>query len=140
MAKITLIKNLNGLFVPAYDSDKEIAKKIKVGQAVQVSFTKPRNYEFHKKYFALLNLAFENSDYEMSFEQFREEIIKRAGYYSTFVDFKGVIQYRAKSISFAKMDFIEFEKLYKSTISVIIKYVLQGNTEKEIEENILNFM
>ncbi len=71
MSEVYLIKNLNGLFMPAYDSDKEICNKIKVGEAVKVKFSKPRNYEFHKKYFALLNLAYSNYETDMSFDEFR---------------------------------------------------------------------
>jgi len=128
------------LFVPAFESDKEIANKIKINQAIQVNFTKPRNYLFHKKYFALLNLAYSNSDYDMSFEDFRIEVIKRAGFYRTVKDFKGNKVYYANSISFAKMDNLEFEKLYSKTLDVIIKYVLKENTKEEIIENIVNFM
>ena len=32
--EITFIKKLNGCFIPAFDSDKEIANKIKVGDPI----------------------------------------------------------------------------------------------------------
>lgn len=138
--EITLIKNLNGYFIPAYDSDKEIANKIKVGDPITGKFRKLRNYEFHKKYFALLNLAFSNQENFKVFEDFRKEVIKRAGYYKEVVNFKGNVDYIPLSISFAKMDEIEFQNLYNKTIDVIIMYVLKDNTKQEIEEQIINFM
>ncbi len=138
--KVILIKNLNGLFMPAYDSDKEICNKIKVGEAVEVDFKKKRNYKFHKKFFALLNLAYSNSDYEMSFDEFRKEVIRRAGFYREVVNFIGVTEYYAKSISFAKMDELEFSELYSKSLDVILKYILKENTKEEIEQEIINFI
>lgn len=137
--ELTLIKQLNGDFRPATDKDKKLCNKVKVGSPISGNFTKPRNYEFHKKYFALLNLAFEYSDIN-NFEFFRKEIIKRAGYYESYINFKGIEVFEAKSISFAKMDNLEFEILFKKTIDVILKYVLKNNTEEEILENLINFI
>lgn len=140
--EITLIKQLNGSFIPAFDSDKEIANKIKVGDPISGKFSKKRNYEFHKKYFALINLAYSNSilNESLTFEQFRGEITMRAGYSDSYIDFKGNLKYQPISISFAKMDDLEFEDLYSKCIDVILKYVLKGNTVEEIYDNIASFM
>ena len=54
MKSIYMVKQLNGSFLPAHDSDLDLAKQIKVGEVYRFQFSKPRNYEFHKKYFALL--------------------------------------------------------------------------------------
>ena len=46
--------------IPA-DIDSEIEyRKIKLGATVKVKITNPRNIQFHRKYFALLNFAFEH--------------------------------------------------------------------------------
>jgi len=138
--EITLIKRLDGLFMPAFDSDKRIADKIKVGDPITGKFRKQRNYQFLKKYMALLNLAYENYDTEMDFNEFRAEIIKRAGYYKEVINFKGNLEYIALSISFANMDEIVFSELYNKSLDVILKYVLKGNSKEEITQNVINFM
>lgn len=140
--KLTLIKQLNGSLIPAYDSDKKYTDKLKVGEPLTGNFTKPRNPEFHKKYFALLDLSYSNSllSESLTFEDFRGEIIMRAGYYVSYRDFKGNLQYKPKSISFSNMDEIEFGELYNNSMDVILKYVLKDNTIEEIEENLINFM
>ena len=140
MKEIHLIKTDAGYFIPAYNSDKELSDQIKTGEVIKVKYSKPRNYKFHKKYFALLNLAYDNYDTGNSFKWFRSEIIKRAGYYEEYINFKGVKEYTAKSISFGNMDEITFNELYSKSLDVIIKYVLTGNTKEEIEKQIINFM
>ncbi len=45
--------------VAASDHDAELLKYIKIGSPTRMVFKRVRNYEFHKKYFALLNLAFD---------------------------------------------------------------------------------
>ena len=46
--------------VPIYDSDLDEKKKLREGDTVMCSIRKPRNYEFHKKFFALVRLTFDN--------------------------------------------------------------------------------
>ena len=140
MKEIHLIKTDAGYFIPAYNSDKELSDQIKTGEVIKVKYSKPRNYKFHKKYFALLDLAFQNQDRIDCFEYFREQIIMRAGYFVEYIDFKGTVQYRPQSISFGNMDEITFNELYSKSLDVIIKYVLTGNTKEEIETQIINFM
>ena len=44
--KISLVKQLNGTFKSAYDSDFEIAKKIKAGDIIEYQFKQVRNVKF----------------------------------------------------------------------------------------------
>jgi hypothetical protein len=120
--KITLIKKLNGNFIPAYESDYENAKKITINEPFEYEYKKLRNYKFHKKFFALLNLVYDNQERYINIEHFRHDLIIEAGYYEIRYNFQGVEVYVAKSISFAKMDEIEFNELYSKCIDVIIKY------------------
>jgi hypothetical protein len=120
--KITLIKTLSGSFKPAYDSDYELAKKIKLNEPYEYDFKKPRNYEFHKKFFGLVNMVFQNQERYNNIDDLREDLIIEAGFYSIRYNFNGVEIYKADSISFANMDEVKFGELYSSVIDVIIKY------------------
>lgn len=71
----------------------------------------------------MLNLAFSNYDTDTDFDGFRKEIIKRAGFYTVRTNFKGVKEYTAKSISFARMDEVEFSDLYNKSLAVIFRYI-----------------
>jgi len=55
--EIYLVKQGKAL-LPAADSDAEAIAKLKNGFPYKASVTSPRNYKFHKRAFALLNLAF----------------------------------------------------------------------------------
>ena len=43
-----------------YDSDLDEKHRLRIGDNVLCTIKRPRNYEFHKKYFALLRLTVAN--------------------------------------------------------------------------------
>lgn len=133
MRKISLVRTLSG-FKPAYDSDFELSKKIKLNEIYEYEFKKTRNYEFHKKFFALVNMVFQNQEQYINFEHLRKDLIIESGNYVLRYDLLGVEIREAKSISFSSMDEIEFSELYNSVIDVIIKYF--HFDKEEILENV----
>jgi hypothetical protein len=128
------LTKVNGALYPADEQAQESLKTIKQGEPVKVKLTRPRNYLFHKKYFALLNLAFdyweppENHVAEKNFDRFRKDIIILAGYYESYVRLDGSTRIEPRSIAFGKMSEEEFADLYNKTIDVIIKYALTAYT------------
>lgn len=58
MADLALIRTSHGL-VPATDADGETIQSWKFGQVVHGKFTRMRNAAFHRKFFALLDLAWD---------------------------------------------------------------------------------
>lgn len=135
--KLVLIRTLSG-FIPAYGSDHEAAKKFKLNEAVEVEIRRVRNYEFHKKFFALLNIGRENTpEIDMPFEVYRKWVTMRAGYYKKYHTPKGEL-YEAESISFANMTAETFEDLYSRALDVILKDT--GATKTQVEEMLIGFM
>lgn len=132
LAKCTL----SGL-VPLYGSDFEEKKKLKLGETYKVKVTKPRNSKFHRKFFALLNMAFQNQDHYDNFEKFRFVMTMKAGLFEVIETDKGQV-FMPKSISFASMDDVEFEKLYKSMVNEVIN--LLKIDEDTINNEIINFL
>lgn len=133
MSEIQLVKK-DGALWPAYQSDKEAFEKIREGVALNASVKQPRNPQFHRKMFALLNLGF---DYwepeeidgiaaEKNFDRFRKDVLILAGHRRVVVNIKNEPRYEAESISFAKMDETEFNSVYKGVFSVIWKLVLSS--------------
>ena len=59
-----------------------------------------------------------------SFESFRSWAIIQAGFYTEYQMPDGTISREPKSISFAKMDDIEFSQLYKSLLDVLWNFIL----------------
>lgn len=130
------LQKLNKQFLPADEHSEEIAKKFDEGCVFRCEAWKERNYLFHKKYFALLAVAFENQDKYDNGEAFRKEVIMRAGYYEKHVHLTGQASYTAKSISFKSMDEMEFEKLYQTSIDVILKHFLVGMEGEKLKEEV----
>ena len=136
-------KLANGSLVPASEADAELLTKIKIGAIVKLKLTRMRNYKFHRKYFALVSLAF---DYwnptelpdprwpdiipEKNMDRFRKDLIIRAGYYDATYRLNGDIRIEAKSIAFANMTEDEFEKLFSATIDVVLKEVCTQYTDE----------
>ena len=145
----------NGSLVPDGESDAELLSKIKLGDVVKLTLVRPRNYAFHKKYFALLQLAF---DYweppegkvmkgvtpERNFDTFRHDLAILCGFYDATYRLNGDVRLEAKSISFGSMSEDSFEDLYSKTINVIINRVCTQYTEdqlrRQVEDLILEFV
>ena len=144
--ELNLEKLPGNLFRPATQQDAEKAQKVKVGKILRGTWTQRRNEKFFKKWWALINYAYEcwepDDQYEKNLDQFRKNITIRAGFYEQAYNIDGTISTLAKSISWAKMSEDEFEKLYSASINVIIKYILKNYTASDLSavlENINRF-
>ena len=183
MAKLSFIKTTSGL-VPHTEHDKAIFDAWKLGAVISGEFKQIRNARLHRKFFSLLNLAFDYWDPEggflssseralsskifkllddhngnngfflefgrgflrdeielrksqienihKSFEVFRHWAVETAGFYDIHPTPTGQIKI-AKSISFAKMDDLEFIELYKSVFAVLWRFVLSRAFDTEAE-------
>jgi hypothetical protein len=120
--KITLVKNLNNTFSIAYNSDYDKAKKMKAGVFFECDVKKKRNYMFHKKYFALINMVFENQEHFNNIDDLRDEITIESGFFKKYENLQGDIIKKPLSINFSNMDELKFNELYSATIDTIIKY------------------
>lgn len=135
--KIALVKTLSGTIIPANDSDKERLKKFKAGEMFFADLVKPRNLKFHRKAFALFNMVFQNQEVYTNLEDLRHDLTIEAGYFTQGVNIHGELVKRAKSISFAHMDDLEFEEFYEAVLNTIVKYF---HFDKEsILENVIEF-
>ena len=135
--KFTIVKQMNNSFKVAYDSDYEKLKKIKVGDLLECEIRKPRNYKFHKKFFAMLNLVFQNQERYDNIDDLRHDLTIVSGYYTERVNIQGEHVKMANSISFAKMTETEFSNLYDSFLTQVQKYF---HFDKEmVNENLEQF-
>lgn len=128
-----------------YDDDFEEKKKLKIGQSYIAEIKLMRNLEFHRKYFALINCAWEylteNQQYFIKTkENFRKTIQVTAGHFD--------LEYSAKlkewvevskSISFEKMDNAEFEDLYNRVKDVLFATFLRNISQEDFERELINF-
>lgn len=131
--------------VPMYDSDYDEKKKLRVGENVLCDISKPRNYEFHKKFFALIRLVLDNLPEHISdkFNIYSEEDMLDAlkvdlGLYNiVYVGGKQLV--KVGSISFAKMDNTEFERFYNRSIDIVLNKYMNGTERFDLIEEINRF-
>ena len=135
--ELFLIKTDKGYFLPMYNSDREVADKIRAGEELKCKLVRPRNVGFHKKFMALVNLGYENQDRYDNFDDFREVMTMKAGFYRRIITDKGEL-FKAKSISFTKMEEPEFEDLFSKMLDVMAKEL--DLTNEEVMQELVNFM
>lgn len=134
--KVLLRRTEQG-YVPVYESDIDRMKRIGIGDEVMAELTKPRNYQFHKKFMALVNLGFSNQDKIENFDHYRYILEMKAGNFEAVETGKGTV-YFPKSISFSSMDETEFQELYDKVVDILCKEL--DLTNEIIAEEIKNFL
>jgi len=136
--ELYVVKTINGLLKPAFDEDKEKFSQFPKDGYFEIKYTKKRNVAFHKKYFVLIKLAYENQEAYSCIEKMRKDIIKHAGYFEEHTNaITGECIQEAKSISFISMDNTEFSELYEKTKSVICNWLGIDNLslDEEIQKH-----
>ena len=138
---------------PSTNQDIELMAKWKIGDVVAGSFKKPRNAQFHRKFFALLDLAYDaweppegelhGMPVQKNRERFRKDLIIAAGYFEPVSNIKGDTRAEALSMSFAAMDEAEFGEFYLAVQNVILQYVLKNYTKEDLDsvvDQIMGFL
>ena len=142
MTDIYVRKTMHGL-IPDTAEDWEKVKRFKIGEVVKAKITHPRNLRFFRKWWALVQVGYElweetgvkanykGEDVRPNFERFRKDVQILAGHYHPVVNIRGELRLEADSIAFASMDEDTFEKLYNSTLTVLVHKVMQGRVSEE---------
>ncbi len=145
MPEILLMKTPMGSLVPAMDGEAEKLARFKVGATIRCDVSQVRNYQFLKKWFSLVKIAFDawtetapQIEYkgvpvERDFDRFRKDITILCGFFTPVYNVRGEVRLEAKSISFASMEEEEFGRLFNKTIDVILEKILPKGRYTEAE-------
>ena len=145
MDEIYVKRDWQNHLIPSDEYSLEIVQKFKKDAPKLITVKGKRNLEFHQKYFVMLQVIYEIQNHFDNFEAMRYWITMKAGYYDTIMAPNGNLIYQPKSVSFAKMDEIEFQKVYDGVIQVALvhKDICGGITKedllKEAESKIMQF-
>jgi len=104
--------------------------KLRYGIIISANMRVMRNPNFHRKFFAMLHVAYDNHDWptidtqygpaQCTFDQFRKYVTIKAGFFTMGATPQGNPRAEAKSIAFGKMDEAEFEQVYSAVLDVIL--------------------
>lgn len=132
--KILVQKTMSGFLKPAYESDHDAFKKMPINETFEIEYVKGRNVLFHRKFFSLLKLAFENQSDYRTIEDLRRDLIITSGYYDEQINkITGECYKTAKSISFSNCDELEFNEIYNAVKNVISTWLGIENETLDIE-------
>lgn len=132
--------------VPLHDSDLDLKKRLRVGSVVRCKVSNPRNYEHHKKFFALVRLTFDNlplplvekwnirNEYDM-LRRFKRDLV----YFTNTINEYGEHEIEYLSISFAAMEQHEFEQFYNQCIDLVLFKYIKGIDKQDLITEIENF-
>jgi|SRR5712671_59283 len=139
------IKSASGLLPATEEATEWLATK-KLGSTVLVEPRGIRNGAFHRKFFALIDLAFDYwSDSAKTLEykgqavlpdreRFRKDVIILAGFYRAVTNIKGEIRLEPESLRWASMTEERFGQLFEATIRVLLQRVFNGRVCPEWSE------
>ena len=131
-----------GSLQPSSESDFEVINNLPDGCMIKVEISRPRNAQFHRKYFALLDVLYEmftppedaDKGAVKNRKRFREDIACVTGYFDYVVNLKGEVRAQARSISFAKMEQADFEDLYEKTITYGLQKIAAGKSRGFVDD------
>ena len=115
MRKIRLYKNY-GVLVPGDDKAEKVIESMKSGQAMDISYSLPRNYNNHKRFFAFIKATFSIQDHFDNIDTYRYWIIMKSGYCITAIAPNGNTFFLPESLSFEKMDEVTFKDMFSKSI------------------------
>lgn len=138
-----ILSNSHGSLIPVDQAGFEFIDTLSPGKQVKCVITQPRNLGFHRKFFALLDVAFDAWEapalvhkgviVEKNRERFRKDLTILCGHYETVVNINGELRLEAKSISFSSMDEKDFGALYSTAIDAILGKVLKDYTKDDLD-------
>ena len=146
-----LLNTASGL-KPLYDEDFEEKKKLKIGETYKATIVHPRNILFHRKFFALIKLGFENSKMvehskmasetnnnviPMTEDSYRKLALIKSGFANIYQTNKGLFV-EAQSMSFDSMDEATFQDVYSKVLDFVIKDTQAD--EKLFLNELMNFI
>lgn len=125
-----------GALRPVDDAGRDDLAKIANGAFVTVEVKRPRNVAFHRKYWALVNLVFENMDRYPSPDDLHAAIKIAAGLRTAIQLPDGTMGYIPGSIAFHKMGQSGFEAFFDRVCDLIAAHFLPGVTSEALKAEV----
>ena len=135
-------RTLAGL-IAADDATADALRKVKQGAVVRGEIVQPRNIQFHRRFFGMLNVVWQACGDWPTIENLLTELKYRVGH----VDEQRIIDRESgevlatittpRSISFASMDDAEFHAFFDRCVNVICTEMIPGLDDAVLREEVL---
>ena len=123
------------VLIPADQDSQDWILKQPAGREIMVQVKTPRNINHHKKFFAMLNMVFDNTEKFKTADELLNALKFMSGQCEQrFSPKTGEMYYVTKSISFESMTQDEFSIFYNTCIDNILKYIIPDANQDFIDE------
>lgn len=119
MSDYYFVRTLGGALMPCDAEAEAIVASFGSGEIVRCEIRRDRNPGHHRKFFAILGLVFKNQETYLSVEALRFAVMISAGYVDEISIGGGKVAFKPRSISWAKMDQTDFDRLYSAALEAI---------------------
>ena len=113
--ELVLVKRLRNL-LPADEPSAEAVRRLAEGEVIRATVRRPRNPQFHRKFFALLQLVRDSTDAWPTVEALLVALKFEMGHVDRFRLSTGDEVQVPRSISFGSMDDHEFTSFYERAL------------------------
>ena len=121
MSKFSFVQRNGSKLVPVDKFSEQEIRTIPEGEITRITWSRPRNIEFHRKFFSLLRAGFQLQSNFSNFDVFRFWLILKTERVDIAISPNGETVIKPKDISFSAMDEDEFEALYSDVLDVILR-------------------
>lgn len=120
---LSVAKKPNGQPEIIEDRDIEQWHKVHSGEVLEFKVSRIRDVVQHRKYFAMIKLAFENQQHFENENRLRKWAQMKAGYYKAYPAPNGQTIYEPDSIAYSCMDEDDFTQLRARVGDVLIEFL-----------------
>jgi len=145
--ELWLSKDEDGVLVPCDKNSRQEYQKMVTGKKYRFEARSPRNTKFHRKFFALIKVVYDQQEHFNSEKVLRSFLLIKAGFFNDYIGPYGQYVSIPESISFASMKQEKFEELYESVIDAAVEFLGDVNAcdyskdlIKESVEKVLDFV
>jgi len=131
MADIYLQKVKRSLS-PADEKAFELVRMMHQGKVMKLSYTFPRSYENHKRFFKFIEVAFHNQDHFRDIRIFRRWLIGKAGYFTIIEYPNGKTIFEPDSIAFDRMEEPDFRKVFTRCVDAFLSEFERGISKNQL--------
>lgn len=148
MSQLFLMKH-GEVLVPGTQESKQIVERWRQREAVIATVRRARNPILHRRFFAMLQLAFDAWEPPLledgtrpakNFKRFRREMIVLAGHYELVASMRGDVIREPKSIAYDEMAEDEFAQVCLDVAGVVLERILTNYTHAELERVVLRVL
>mgnify|MGYP005816003283 CR=1 FL=1 len=129
-----MAKRLSSLH-PVDEEAERLLRNLGTGEIVSVEIHRPRNVQFHRRFFAMLKIILDNQSFYKSMDDLLDVTKLSIGHCRT-VQTKGGSVKIPSSISFAAMDEVAFEDFYDRAVVWVCEEVIPGLERRTLDEEV----